>query len=670
MDAATKQKKQHKCTDQKPNQAKIIAPYQGVIFNQVLPQIDEGQYSIKRCLLESVTVSANIFRLPEDVIFVDLLYRHEHETVWQRRAMAPLGNDRWEASFTVQKLGYYHYTLQAWISEFQRWRGLFEKKYRAKEKNTVEWQQGLMLLEARIAQYHCTELIDVLNDLHAQKTFEQQAEMILSDKLAKLMEQFPDQKMINDYPKKLAVWVDRPKAGFSSWYEIFPRSCGPNAQTHGTFKDLINKLPYIAQMGFDVLYLPPIHPIGCNYRKGKNNTLTATPDDPGSPWAIGAAEGGHTAIHPQLGDFEDFAALIKAAQKHGIEVALDIALQCSPDHPFVHEHPEWFLHRPDGTIQYAENFPKKYQDIYPLHFHCDAWPSLWQACLDIFLFWINKGIKIFRIDNPHTKPFAFWAWLIPEIRQHYPDVLFLAEAFTRMQIMYQLAKIGFTQSYTYFTWRHTKEEITRYIRELNETELREYFRPNFWPNTPDILTHALQEGGRAHFMTRFILAATLSSNYGIYGPAYELCVSEGFSKENEEYSNSEKYEIKHWPMNHPDSLAPLIGQINAIRQQNLALQEAGNIVFHETDNEQILCYSRVSRDRYNRLLIIVNLDPCHEQLGFIYLSLDALHFKKEAACRFQVKDLLNHETYTWANSKNYVALSAKKQQAHIFLITE
>jgi starch synthase (maltosyl-transferring) len=448
---------------------------------------------------------------------------------------------------------------------------------------------------------------------------------------------------------------------------MFPRSCSDEPGRHGTFKDCEARLPYIAEMGFDVLYLPPIHPIGHTNRKGKNNAVTTRQSDPGTPWAIGAEEGGHKAINPQLGTMEDFRHLAIKAQEYGIEIALDIAFQCSPDHPYVKEHPEWFLWRPDGTVQYAENPPKKYQDIFPLNFETEHWRELWDELRSIVLFWAEQGIRIFRVDNPHTKPFRFWDWLIGEVKRDYPEAIFLAEAFTRPKIMYHLAKLGFTQSYTYFTWRNTKSELTEYLTELTQTEVKDFFRPNFWPNTPDILHAYLQTGGRAAFMARLVLAATLSANYGIYGPAFELMENTPREPGSEEYLNSEKYEIKHWDTGRADSLKDFITRVNRIRRENPALQSNRNLWFNATDSEHLICYSKHTDDLSSIVLIVVNLNPHQTQSGWVNVPLGAWGLDPQKPC--QAYDLLNNTSHTWHREWNQLELNPDSCPARIFRVT-
>ncbi|MGH9680445.1 MAG: alpha-amylase family glycosyl hydrolase, partial [Candidatus Acidiferrales bacterium] len=472
-----------------------------------------------------------------------------------------------------------------------------------------------------------------------------------------------EQVLVVRYDKELIVTVDPERARFSAWYEVFPRSCAPEAGRHGTFRDVEGWLPYIASMGFDVLYFPPIHPIGITYRKGKNNAPTAEPDDVGSPWAIGSAEGGHKSIHPQLGTLDDFHHLVQKAKESGLAVALDIAFQCTPDHPYVREHPEWFRKRPDGSIQYAENPPKKYQDIYPLEFETDEWESLWQELKSVFEYWIGQGVGIFRVDNPHTKSFAFWEWVIREIKHAHPEVIFLAEAFTRPKIMYRLAKLGYSQSYTYFTWRTSKPELTEYFEGMEKAGIREFFRPNLWPNTPDILPEHLQIGGRPAFLSRLALAATLGANYGIYGPAYELCENAPRERGSEEYLNSEKYELKHRDLNAPWSLKSFIARVNQIRRDNPALQSDSNLRFHETDNPLLICYSKATGDLSNVIVSVVNLDPFHTQPGWVTLDLSSLGLSEDQT--FQAHDLITDSRYVWQGPRNFVELDPQSCPAHI-----
>ena len=459
--------------------------------------------------------------------------------------------------------------------------------------------------------------------------------------------------------------VDPALARFSYWYEMFPRSTGSDGR-HGTFKTTEERLPYVAGMGFNILYLPPIHPIGSTHRKGRNNSTDPESDDVGSPWAIGSEEGGHKSVNALLGTLGDFHQLVAAARRAGIDVALDIAFQCSPDHPYVKEHPEWFKHRPDGSIQYAENPPKKYQDIYPFDFETSDWKALWEELLSVFLFWAEQGVHVFRVDNPHTKPFAFWEWLIPELKQRYPEAVLLSEAFTRPKVMYRLAKVGFTQSYTYFAWRNQKRELQEYFTELTTHPVRDFFRPNLWPNTPDILTDYLQHGGRPAFQTRLVLAATLGANYGIYGPAFEHLESLAVAPGKEEYYNSEKYQLRDWRLTRPDSLRDYIARVNAIRRENPALQTDRGLRFVNVDNDSLIAYSKVSEDGANLLLVVVNLDPYHTQSGVVDVPIHRWGIPPEQ--QYQVHDLIADARYSWRNWKNYVELNPFVQPAHIFRI--
>jgi starch synthase (maltosyl-transferring) len=502
--------------------------------------------------------------------------------------------------------------------------------------------------------------------IREEKDIQSATSLALGEELFRAIRRYPERQFATRYEKPLPLVVDREKAGFSAWYEVFPRSCSSEAGRHGTFRDCEAWFPYIASMGFDVVYLPPIHPIGRTFRKGKNNSVVAEPDDVGSPWAIGSEEGGHTSVHSELGTLEDFRHFVLEAAEHGLEVALDIAVQCTPDHPYVKQHPEWFRKRPDGTIQYAENPPKKYQDIYPLDFESQDWRTLWNELKNVFQFWIDQGVRIFRVDNPHTKAFSFWEWVIGEIKKEHGDVLFLAEAFTRPHVMYRLAKLGFSQSYTYFSWRNTKQELTDYFTELTQTDVREYFRINLWPNTPDILSEFLQVGGRPAFMVRLILAATLGPSYGIYGPAFELCENMPAQPGSEEYLNSEKYELKHRDLHTAWSLKDLISRLNRIRKENPALQTNRNLRFHGTDNPMLICYSKTTDDLSNVILVIVNLDAFHRQTGWVDLDLRALGL--DAGHAFQVHDLLGEGRYLWQGTRNYVELTPESLPAHILHI--
>ena len=642
-----------------------------IVIEAVKPEIDGGRFPAKRVTGDKVIVEADIFADGHDALSALLLCRSEYDRQWVEVPMELLVNDRWQASFVVNKLGRYYYTLMAWIDKFGSWREDLEKRIEVGQKDiSVNLSVGAQLVKEASQRASGTDARTLRGWaetlVSAQAPQSDRVKLALSEEVVAVMSKYPDKRSAVTYSRELSIVVDREKSRFSTWYEMFPRSVASEKGQHGTFKDCEALLPYVASMGFDVLYLPPIHPIGVTNRKGKNNTIETTPDAPGTPWAIGSEEGGHKAVNPQLGTLQDFRTLMAKAREQGIEIALDIAFQCSPDHPYVKEHPEWFLWRPDGTIQYAENPPKKYQDIYPINFETEHWRELWEELKSIFLFWIEQGIRIFRVDNPHTKPFDFWEWLINDIKKAYPDVIFLSEAFTRPKIMYRLAKLCFAQSYTYFAWRNTKWELTEYFTELTQTEVSEYFRPNIWPNTPDILTEYLQTGGRPAFMIRLVLAATLGTSYGIYGPAFELCENQPREPGSEEYLNSEKYEIKQWDITRPDSLKDFIARVNQIRRENQALHDNLNLRFHNVDNEQIICYGKSTEDLSSIILTVVNLDYRNTQSGWVELPLDTLGL--DAQKDYQVQDLLNDAHYVWHGPRNYVELNPQIRPAHIFRI--
>jgi starch synthase (maltosyl-transferring) len=641
-----------------------------VIIEGLKPEIDGGRFPIKRVMDEKVVVEADIFADGYNSISALLLYRREDDHEWAETPMEPLINDRWRGSFVVAELGRYRYTIMAWVDQFRSWRQDLTKKFQAGQEVSVELLVGAQLIteaSQRATRAERQKMAGWASTLQSTQAAEQaKIQLALSEELSELMDNCPDRRFATTYPKELVVVVDREKARFSTWYEMFPRSCAPESEHHGSFKDCEACLPYIAAMGFDVLYFPPIHPIGQAHRKGRNNNPVANPDDPGTPWAIGSEEGGHKSIHPQLGTMEDFQNFVAKARQYGIEIALDIAFQCSPDHPYVKEHPEWFRWRPDNTVQYAENPPKKYEDIYPFEFETENWQELWEELKNIVLFWIEQGIRIFRVDNPHTKPFRFWEWLISDIKKSYPDVIFLSEAFTRPKVMYQLAKLGFTQSYTYFAWRNTKLELTQYFTDLTQTEVREYFQPNLWPNTPDIVTEYLQSGGRSALMTRLVLAATLGASYGIYGPAFELGENRVKEPGSEEYLDSEKYEIKNWDIARPDSLKDFITRVNRIRRENPALHSDWSLRFHEVDNEQLICYSKRTDDLSNVILVVVNLDPHYTQSGWVEFPLEELGIDPQKP--YQIHDLLSDARYLWQGAHNYVELNPQIIPAHILLM--
>ena len=642
---------------------------QRVIIEGVTPQIDGGRYPIKRVVSEEVVVEADIFSDGHDAIAAILLWKREGDAQWRETEMTPLGNDRWRASFPIQQLGRYRYTIEAWVDHFRSWARDFDTKHAAKQDLTVDLLIGAELAKAALGRVSAKDRPTVaswIEDLSGTSGAELETRVDVAGDAAtrRILMRSPDRHLATRFERELTVWAEPVRARYGAWYEMFPRSAGSDGKRHGTLRAVESQLPRIAEMGFNVLYLPPIHPIGAAYRKGRNNSTAAEDSDPGSPWAIGSSDGGHKAIHPQLGTFEDFDRLVTAANIRSIDVALDIAFQCSPDHPYVREHPEWFKQRPDGTIQYAENPPKKYQDIYPFDFECAAWRELWSELKSVFEFWIGHGVKIFRVDNPHTKAFPFWEWCIGELKRDHPQLIFLSEAFTRPKVKYNLAKLGFTQSYNYFPWRNTSHELREYLTELTRTQVREFFRPNLWPNTPDILPQALQFGGRPAFLSRFILAATLGASYGIYGPAYELAVNEPFHVGGEEYLDSEKYELKAWNLDAPESLQQLITRVNAIRRENLALQTNDRLAFHDTDNPQLLAYSKRTDDRENLILVVVNLDPHHVQEGNTVLDLKELGI--DAADTFQVHDLLTGARYLWRGAENLVRFDPQQIPAAIF----
>jgi starch synthase (maltosyl-transferring) len=645
--------------------AKIPPTMGRVVIEAESPQVDGGRFPAKRVVGEPVTIEADVFGDGHDAIGALVRHRKIGSRRWVETRMEPLGNDRWMGSFIPDSLGVWQFEIDGWQDHFSTWLDGLEKKVAAEVDVEMDLLIGADLVNtasvrargktARLLKKQATTLGDPSLELT------ERLEAAFSEDLRTEMDHNPDRSRATR-SRRYDIVVDRERARFSTWYELFPRSWSGDRGRHGNFADVAKKLGYLADMGFDVLYLPPIHPIGTTFRKGANNSLSAEPDDPGVPWAIGSPEGGHTAINPDLGTIEDFRILREAAAGHGLELALDVAFQCSPDHPWVSEHPEWFRHRPDGTIQYAENPPKKYQDIYPIDFETSDPRGLWLALKGVFDHWIAEEITIFRVDNPHTKAFAFWEWVISEIRAEHPDVIFLAEAFTRPKVMYRLAKLGFTQSYTYFTWRNTRHELVEYMGDL--AEVTDFFRPNFWPNTPDILTQQLQTGGRAMFVTRYVLAATLSSNCGIYGPAYELMEHRPLAPGSEEYRDSEKYQIREWDLEDPDSIAPVITRVNQARHEHRALQRTDNITFHHTDNDRLLCYSK--RAVGDVVLVVVNLDPDYEQAGFVDLDVDAIGV--DPAHQYQLHDLLTDRRYIWEGSRNFVQLDPAGVPAHLFAV--
>lgn len=641
-----------------------------VIIENVKPQLNCGEFPIKRVVGEAVTVTADIFSDGHDEVKAKLLYRKERKKNWSEIPMQFLGNDRWQAIFTPDSMGRFEYTIQGWVDHFYTWQKGVQKKFEANQDISVELLIGAQFLEDAAAMAKPGQqkrLRKWAGELRSHQSQSEALALATGTDVTELMNACCELQNVSSYNKHLQLDVERQKALFSTWYEFFPRSASQEAGKHGTFKDCERLLPRIAEMGFDTIYLPPIHPIGYAFRKGKNNSPTSQPGEPGSPWAIGATDGGHKGILSELGTLDDFRSLVQQAREQGIEIALDFAIQCSPDHPYVKEHPQWFKWRPDGTVQYAENPPKKYQDVLPVNFETEDWQNLWKELRSVMQHWINQGVYIFRVDNPHTKAFGFWEWVIADLHRDNPQVIFLAEAFTRPRVMERLAKIGFTQSYTYYTWRNTPEELKEYMFELTQTELREYFRPNFWPNTPDINPPELQVGGEAAHITRVVMAATMSSNYGLYGPVYEFGIATPVPGK-EEYLDSEKYEIKHWDWGKLTKIREVITLINKIRKVNPALQTTWNIAFGTTDNPQLLCYGKWDDNYTNKLLIVVNLDPHNTQSGWVQVPLQSL--KLQAGQQFDVYDLLTERRYTWNDEWNFVELRPHEMPVHVFRIEE
>lgn len=631
-----------------------------------MPELDAGRYAVKRVVGDELEVSAAIFKDGHDLLAAHVRYRGPDDTDWRTLRMRhDNDSDRWAAHFPLDRVGTWTFVVEAWTDAFATWRSELEKKHNASQDIASELLEGAQLLEhtaARVehpgAKARMLRLAGLLRDTDFEAYT--RVRVGVAPELLAVMEAHYIPVDLTAFEREQTVHVDRERARFAAWYEFFPRSATSDPHRHGTFADAGKMLDRIAWLGFDVVYLPPIHPIGVTNRKGRNNTLTADPDDPGSPWAIGNEHGGHTAVDPRLGTLEDFDRFVKRAGELGIEVALDYALQCSPDHPWLAEHPEWFFVRPDGTIKYAENPPKKYQDIYPLNFWCNDREGLWSACRDIFLFWIRHGVRTFRVDNPHTKALSFWEWVIAEVRKDHPDVVFLAEAFTRPNRMRYLAKAGFSQSYTYFTWRNTAVQLQEYLAELTQGPMREYFRGNLFPNTPDILHEHLQHGGRGAFRARLLLAATLSPVYGIYS-GFELLEATPVRPGSEEYLDSEKYEIRVRDFDAPGNLNEDMRRINQIRRENRALHLHDNLRFHHSENGAILFYSKSFYQ--NDLLIIVNCDPHHARETIVHVPLAELGLSEHMP--FVVEDLLTGARYTWQGVRNYVRLDPKLQPGHL-----
>lgn len=641
---------------------------QRVVIEAVQPEVEGGRFAIKRVLGEEVVVTADLFADGRDRLAAVVRYQAPGAEEWHEVAMTSEVNDLWRAAFPIEELGRYRYTIEAWVDEYGTWRADLDKRIAAGQEIAVDLAIGQRLVQAaaRKAPDAVRRRLKGYADRIVASSGGGAGEPALDPELDELVARHAPRTHATQYPRILEVWAEPELAVFAAWYELFPRSCAPRAGHHGTFADVERLLPEIAAMGFDILYLPPIHPIGTTFRKGPNNRTTCGPDDVGSPWAIGSSLGGHTAVHPELGTLAGFRKLVAAARKKKIEIALDIAIQASPDHPWVQAHPGWFRQRPDGTVQYAENPPKKYQDIYPLDFQSAEWRALWAELKGVFAFWIDQGVRCFRVDNPHTKPFAFWDWCIGELKAERPELIFLAEAFTRPKVMRRLARGGFTQSYAYFPWKNRKHEIVEFISEFYQDRHLDVLRPSHWTNTPDILHAYLQEGGRPAFTVRAVLAATLGASYGVYGPLFELMQGIPLRAGSEEYLDSEKYQLRHWPRDRKDNLRPLLTRLNLIRRQNRALQSDRHLTFHGVDNEQLLCFSKATTARDSVVLVCVNLDPGHTHSGSTELALEPLGL--EADRPFEVHDLLSGATYIWQGARNFIELRPGGVPAHVFRV--
>ena len=646
----------------------MLRAFPTAVIENLQPLVDGGRYMVKRVVGDDLVVEADVFKDGHDVVAAALKWRKLGETHWHETPMAHVDNDRWRGVCTFYENMTYEYTVEAWTDTFRGWQHEFAAKFEAGIANlTSETLEGAALLEdaaTRAPDLADAERLRELANAMREGEPAHVNEIAHSGELEVLMASYPDRAGATQYGPAPRVIVDRKEARTAAWYEFFPRSAEGRGDRGSTFRDCLPRIDDAKAMGFDVIYFPPIHPIGFTNRKGRNNSVTSEPGEPGVPYAIGSEWGGHKAIEPALGTLEDFAWLEQEIRSRGMEIALDFAINCSPDHPYVREHPEWFYKRPDGTIKYAENPPKKYEDIYPLNFRCQNWRALWEEMKSIILFWADRGVRIFRVDNPHTKPVAFWEFLIAGVRAKYSDVIFLSEAFTKPKMMKALAKAGFNQSYTYFTWRTTKSELTEYFTELTQTEMRNYFRANLWPNTPDILPLHLQEGGRPMFMIRAVLAATLSSVYGIYS-GFELCENAALPG-REEYLDSEKYQWKERDWDVPGNIKDWITRLNQIRRENRALQLYDNLRFYRADNDAILCYGKMTEARDNIIIVVVNLDPTRIQHSYVHIPTS--DFGPSDSDVFQVHDLLSDMRYLWRGDRNYVELNPAYQPAHIFRI--
>ena len=632
-----------------------------VIIENVQPLVDGGLYAARRTVGEQVEVTADIFADGHDHIRADVLYRKEDDKSWTRMPMTPTFNDSWRCAIILSEQVTYVFTIEAWIDHFETWHDGIKKKAAAMLNVNLELQEGALLL-AKISKGKNKELDQLSVRFNNEKRYLENVELVQTDEFLDMVHRYPLREFESRYDKELSISVEDNRTMFSAWYELFPRSASLNDK-HGTFNDVIKLLPRISAMGFDVLYLPPIHPIGNQNRKGKNNNVRAQEGEPGSPWAIGSNAGGHKSIHKDLGSLTDYKQLITEAKKKGIDIAFDLAFQCAPDHPYVKEHPGWFRQRPDGSIQYAENPPKKYQDIYPFNFECEDWKGLWDELKSVILYWVEQGVTFFRVDNPHTKPIQFWHWVIGEVHKQYPDIIFLSEAFTRPKVMASLAKIGFTQSYTYFTWRVSKQELIGYMNELVHGPSRNYFRPNFWPNTPDILPYHLQHQGENMFIIRYALAATLSSNYGVYGPPYEFYENNPIPGK-EEYMDSEKFEVKQYNWRLNNRMTDIMAIVNKARKEHHALQSTWNIHFCDIHDDSLLAYLKFTNDLKDLILVIVNLDQHNTHQGYVQLPIHLL--KLGNGINVKLHDLMTGEQYTWTQEWNYIEINPHKLPFHLF----
>ena len=642
-----------------------------IVIEHVSPSVDGGLFPAKTSVGEVVSIEADVFTDGHDLPAARVLLHHDDADP-RETSMVPLGNDHWRAEMPIDEPGRYRFRVEGWIDTWATWRSDLEKRLAAGHDVTVELREGAALISGASRRARAAGATDAAEHLQRAvttirgKDTAKAAALAVAEDLHGLMAAYPDRRHGAAASGAFALVAARERARHGAWYELFPRSASPDPERHGTLRDVAAVVPDIAELGFDVLYLPPIHPIGTTDRKGANNTTTAGPDDPGSPWAIGSEAGGHTAIHPELGTFDDFEHLLAELKRQEMELALDLAFQCSPDHPWVQEHPEWFPHRADGTIRFAENPPKKYEDIYPFDFETKDREGLWDALRDVVLFWIEKGVPIFRVDNPHTKPFPFWEWLLAEVKRDHPDVLFLSEAFTRPRVMERLAKIGFDQSYTYFAWRRGKDELIQYLTELTQPPVRDFLRPNLWPNTPDILTDQLQEGGPPAFRLRYLLAATLGANYGIYGPAFEHMERVPREPGSEEYRDSEKYQRRFRKAVAATGMRELIARVNGIRREHPALQHDRTLRFHPMENDQMIAYSKTLPDGGDPVVVIVNLDPEHPRSGWVDLRMPELGMAWDAP--FTARDLLGGESFAWTGARNFVELHPGHQPGHVLAI--